>query len=177
MRHARNSILARNRVAQVSVFVFQYSHFACAYTPPPTLTMMNPIRMYTIHVRERITPCGCFRCLPSDTLPTPPTASPAFSNLNANDAPHRPPAEYLPPTSEPYDYIIFRANEVKEIGVEPEVAPQARRVTDDPAVLGVSNFSISSIHPRVYPDDPNSDVNNFTSESAKTMWKFPLPSF
>jgi hypothetical protein len=47
----------------------------------------------------------------------------------------RPPAEFIPPVQEPYQYIIFRASEVKDLAVD-EPAPM-RSVHDDPAVLGV----------------------------------------
>jgi len=48
----------------------------------------------------------------------------------------RPPNQYIPPVQDPYEYIIFRASEVKDLAVD-ESAPQ-RSVHDDPAVLGAS---------------------------------------
>ncbi|XP_006457796.1 hypothetical protein AGABI2DRAFT_190210 [Agaricus bisporus var. bisporus H97] len=48
----------------------------------------------------------------------------------------RPPHEFIPPVQEPYQYIIFRASEVKDLAVD-EPVPQ-RSVHDDPAVLGAS---------------------------------------
>ncbi|PFH45945.1 hypothetical protein AMATHDRAFT_8442 [Amanita thiersii Skay4041] len=48
----------------------------------------------------------------------------------------RPPAEFIPPVQEPYQYIIFRASEVKDLAVD-EPTPR-RSVHDDPAVLGAS---------------------------------------
>ncbi|KAG5649888.1 hypothetical protein H0H81_001636 [Sphagnurus paluster] len=45
----------------------------------------------------------------------------------------RPPAEFIPPVQEPYQYIIFRASEVKDLAVD-EPTPR-RSVHDDPAVL------------------------------------------
>ncbi|KAH9035577.1 Scd6-like Sm domain-containing protein [Lactarius pseudohatsudake] len=48
----------------------------------------------------------------------------------------RPPTEFIPPVQEPYQYIIFRASEVKDLSVD-EPAP-LRSVHDDPAVLGAS---------------------------------------
>jgi len=48
----------------------------------------------------------------------------------------RPPAEFIPPVQEPYQYIIFRASEVKDLAVD-EPTPR-RNVHDDPAVLGAS---------------------------------------
>ncbi|KAG6815569.1 hypothetical protein H0H87_000479 [Tephrocybe sp. NHM501043] len=47
----------------------------------------------------------------------------------------RPPAEFIPPVQEPYQYIIFRASEVKDLAVD-EPTPR-RSVHDDPAVLAV----------------------------------------
>ena len=49
----------------------------------------------------------------------------------------RPPTEYIPPVQEPYDFIIFRASEVKDLSVD-EPAQRPRTVHDDPAVVGVS---------------------------------------
>ncbi|KAJ7499514.1 Scd6-like Sm domain-containing protein [Mycena latifolia] len=49
----------------------------------------------------------------------------------------RPVAEYIPPVQEPYQYIIFRASEVKDLSVDEQPAPR-RSVHDDPAVLGAS---------------------------------------
>ncbi|KDQ61288.1 hypothetical protein JAAARDRAFT_205014 [Jaapia argillacea MUCL 33604] len=49
----------------------------------------------------------------------------------------RPPNEYIPPVQEPYQYIIFRASEVKDLAVD-EPMQQRRNVHDDPAVLGAS---------------------------------------
>ncbi|KIL67002.1 hypothetical protein M378DRAFT_185798 [Amanita muscaria Koide BX008] len=48
----------------------------------------------------------------------------------------RPPTEFIPPVQEPYQYIIFRASEVKDLAVD-EPTP-SRSVHDDPAVLGAS---------------------------------------
>ncbi|GLB34504.1 putative scd6-like Sm domain containing protein [Lyophyllum shimeji] len=47
----------------------------------------------------------------------------------------RPPSEFIPPVQEPYQYIIFRASEVKDLAVD-EPTPR-RSVHDDPAVLAV----------------------------------------
>ncbi|KAF8990489.1 hypothetical protein BDZ89DRAFT_1124394 [Hymenopellis radicata] len=52
-----------------------------------------------------------------------------------------PPNEFIPPVAEPYEYIIFRASEVKDLAVDEAAtaapAPQVRRsVHDDPAVVG-----------------------------------------
>ncbi|KAJ7446890.1 Scd6-like Sm domain-containing protein [Mycena galericulata] len=49
----------------------------------------------------------------------------------------RPVSEYIPPVQEPYQYIIFRASEVKDLSVDEQPAPR-RSVHDDPAVLGAS---------------------------------------
>jgi len=49
----------------------------------------------------------------------------------------RPPSEFIPPVQEPYQYIIFRASEVKDLSVDEPAAP-LRSVHDDPAVLGAS---------------------------------------
>ncbi|KZP29045.1 hypothetical protein FIBSPDRAFT_917456 [Athelia psychrophila] len=52
----------------------------------------------------------------------------------------RPPAEFIPPVQDPYQYIIFRASEVKDLAVD-EPAPR-RSVHDDPAVLGASTPAV-----------------------------------
>ncbi|KAJ7882866.1 Scd6-like Sm domain-containing protein [Mycena leptocephala] len=44
----------------------------------------------------------------------------------------RPVAEYIPPVQEPYQYIIFRASEVKDLSVDEQPTPR-RSVHDDPA--------------------------------------------
>ncbi|KAI0027644.1 Scd6-like Sm domain-containing protein [Vararia minispora EC-137] len=49
----------------------------------------------------------------------------------------RPPAQFIPPVPDPYEYIIFRASEVKDLSVDEQVAPRSS-VHDDPAVLGAS---------------------------------------
>ncbi|KAG9308426.1 hypothetical protein JVU11DRAFT_5595 [Chiua virens] len=48
----------------------------------------------------------------------------------------KPPSEFIPPVQEPYQYIIFRASEVKDLAVDEP--PPRRSVHDDPAVLGAS---------------------------------------
>jgi len=63
----------------------------------------------------------------------------------------RPPAEFIPPVQEPYQYIIFRASEVKDLAVD-EPAATRRSVHDDPAVLGASA-------PAVNPNNYNNQTN------------------
>ncbi|KAK7693927.1 hypothetical protein QCA50_003501 [Cerrena zonata] len=50
----------------------------------------------------------------------------------------RPPNEFIPPVQEPYQYIIFRASEVKDLAVDENPPAPRRSVHDDPAVLGAS---------------------------------------
>ena len=62
----------------------------------------------------------------------------------------RPPNEFLPANPKPYDYIVFRATEVKDLVVErratEEVAAAAlATVHDDPAVIGVGHLHSSSL--------------------------------
>lgn len=48
--------------------------------------------------------------------------------------------DYIPPSDVPYEFIIFRASEVKDLSVDqtPSAAPAPQRnVHDDPAVIGV----------------------------------------
>lgn len=82
------------------------------------------------YVRERIYSCGLFRCLPTDH-PIPSEHAPHTMLITCCRAP----AEFIPPVQEPYQYIIFRASEVKDLAVDEP--PPRRSVHDDPAVLGV----------------------------------------
>ena len=55
--------------------------------------------------------------------------------------------EFLPPNPKPYDYIVFRATEVKDLVVERRVedlnaALLAGGVHNDPAVIGVSKAGV-----------------------------------
>ncbi|KAF8552010.1 hypothetical protein OG21DRAFT_1512030 [Imleria badia] len=84
------------------------------------------------YVRERIYSCGLFHCLPADTLLCPHAPHTVLITCD------RPPAEFIPPVQEPYQYIIFRASEVKDLAVDEP--PPRRSVHDDPAVLGVRVF-------------------------------------
>ncbi|TEB18201.1 hypothetical protein FA13DRAFT_1760554 [Coprinellus micaceus] len=47
----------------------------------------------------------------------------------------RPAGQYIPPMAEPYQYIIFKASEVKDLSVDEPVAAAQRNVHDDPAVM------------------------------------------
>jgi len=68
-------------------------------------------------------------------MPRPTTTKKTLTDFYSG----RPPNEFIPPVQEPYQYIIFRASEVKDLAVD-EPVPQ-RSVHDDPAVLGVSSSS------------------------------------
>ncbi|TFY74975.1 hypothetical protein EWM64_g9037, partial [Hericium alpestre] len=64
---------------------------------------------------------------------------PAASTIqlsNGNVLPLVSPEEFIPPVQEPYQYIIFRASEVKDLAVD-DPTPR-RNIHDDPAVLGAS---------------------------------------
>jgi hypothetical protein len=98
--------------------------------------------------------------------------SPFFPFADDNWHTCRPPAQFIPPVPDPYEYIIFRASEVKDLSVDEQVAPRAS-VHDDPAVLGVSP---TSTYPFSTMMKPFTDVYTL-SESAKTVWIFRcLPS-
>ncbi|KZT71244.1 hypothetical protein DAEQUDRAFT_724180 [Daedalea quercina L-15889] len=68
----------------------------------------------------------------------------------------RPPEQFIPPVQEPYQYIIFRASEVKDLAVD-EPGPR-RNVHDDPAVLGASAPMMNNGYPtsyqQPYPQQP-----------------------
>ncbi|KAG7442469.1 uncharacterized protein BT62DRAFT_996620 [Guyanagaster necrorhizus] len=50
----------------------------------------------------------------------------------------RPAAEFIPPVQEPYEYIIFRASEVKDLTVDEQQQVARQNVQDDPAVINAS---------------------------------------
>ncbi|EJD02280.1 uncharacterized protein FOMMEDRAFT_168778 [Fomitiporia mediterranea MF3/22] len=51
----------------------------------------------------------------------------------------RSPEEFIPPAELPYQFIIFRASEVKDIALDNDQLPvRTRSVHDDPAVIGAS---------------------------------------
>lgn len=80
--------------------------------------------------------CGCFRCLPSD--PNSQFSSPHLERADALLT-FRRPEEFIAPAEHPYQYIIFRASEVKDIALDDFQPPvRSRSVHDDPAVIGVS---------------------------------------
>lgn len=59
----------------------------------------------------------------------------------------RPPEQYIPPTQEPYQYIIFRASEVKDLSVDDPVQAPPRRAHEDPAILAAS----APVQPQQFP--------------------------
>jgi len=91
----------------------------------------------------------CFRVPFLSCFPFVPT----FPLIVISSLSLRPPAEFIPPVQEPYQYIIFRASEVKDLAVDEP--PPRRSVHDDPAVLGVRAFPLTScipcicLHPRL----------------------------
>ncbi|KAJ3782330.1 Scd6-like Sm domain-containing protein [Lentinula aff. detonsa] len=67
----------------------------------------------------------------------------------------RPPQEFIPPVPDPYEYIIFRASEVKDLAVDQSVEPpRGRSVHDDPAVLGASSQLPSQLPPLAQQQAP-----------------------
>ena len=64
----------------------------------------------------------------------------------------RPPAEFIPPVSEPYQYIIFKAAEVKDLQVdqEPVVTPRPD-VHADPAVMASAPLASNNYSPYAPP--------------------------
>ncbi|KAG6822483.1 hypothetical protein H0H92_013704, partial [Tricholoma furcatifolium] len=49
----------------------------------------------------------------------------------------RPPEEFIHLVQKPYQYIIFRPSEVKDLAVDELAPPRTWNVHDDPAVLAV----------------------------------------
>jgi hypothetical protein len=88
----------------------------------------------------------------------------------------RPPEQYIPPIQEPYQYIIFRASEVKDLSVDDPVQAPPRRTHDDPAILAVSlDFFPSNVsrHPTFLDEkiDGCKRVNLvFPRAQKKPMW-------
>lgn len=77
----------------------------------------------------------------------------------------RPPTEFIPPVQEPYQYIIFRASEVKDLSVD-EPAP-LRSVHDDPAVLGVCH-SLHHVDFHILSSSiPHSKYNNIPGKTPR----------
>lgn len=62
------------------------------------------------------------------------------------------PAEEIAPSSSVYEYVVFRGSDVKDISVAEEgkkevSQPEPPRVPDDPAILGVSDYSPAAYSP------------------------------
>ncbi|CAK5276303.1 unnamed protein product [Mycena citricolor] len=84
----------------------------------------------------------------------------------------RPVEEYIPPVQEPYQYIIFRASEVKDLSVDE--TPIARHsVHDDPAVIGASTQGAPSA-PTSQP--PPSYAQQAAGPISATVATQPAPS-
>ena len=108
------------------------------------------------------------------------------------------PSDELPPAPNIYEYIVFRGSDVKDISVaedkKEDAAQEPPQVPDDPAILGVSrttnirdtfhsrslclqvhrpSLSVKMIFMMNYFGCKHRPVPN----SAKTVWRFPLPSF
>lgn len=64
--------------------------------------------------------------------------STAWVNSPIHYLSNSPPEQYIPPIQEPYQYIIFRASEVKDLSVDDAVQAPPRRTHEDPAILAVS---------------------------------------
>ncbi|KAF8575787.1 hypothetical protein K439DRAFT_1655375 [Ramaria rubella] len=80
----------------------------------------------------------------------------------------RPPAEFIPPQDTPYEFILFRAQEVKDLNVDsqPLPVPAQRNVRDDPAIIGVSVGPSLRVY-YLYPPLINR-LTDQTSNSAST---------
>ncbi|KAJ7594443.1 Scd6-like Sm domain-containing protein [Mycena floridula] len=69
----------------------------------------------------------------------------------------RPTLQFIPPVQEPYEFIIFRASEVKDLAVDDTPAPTTRSVHDDPAAstrpvtVPASNPILQAQPPAVQP--------------------------
>ena len=61
---------------------------------------------------------------------------------------------------EPYQYIIFRASEVKDLAVDEPAQQQRRNVHDDPAVIGVRVISLCTLYPKLHMMKPFTDVKH-----------------
>jgi protein LSM14 len=57
----------------------------------------------------------------------------------------RPADLYIPPSDVPYEFIIFRASEVKDIAVDHAMERQvseSRSIHDDPAIMTVTFYAV-----------------------------------
>ncbi|KAH6902381.1 Scd6-like Sm domain-containing protein [Coprinopsis sp. MPI-PUGE-AT-0042] len=63
----------------------------------------------------------------------------------------RPPAEFIPPVSEPYQYIIFKAAEVKDLQVDQEPVAPRPDVHADPAVMASAPLAATNYSPYAPP--------------------------
>jgi hypothetical protein len=117
----------------------------------------RPKRILTLKV-----PCRSHRCLPSDFFF--PFSRSRHSRRDTDASPFRPPAEFIPPNPEPYQYIIFRAAEVKDLAVDEQTVQ--RSVHEDPAVMGVSHARSDSytIH-----DETFTDVNTLSPRAQNRV--------
>ncbi|KAF8522201.1 Scd6-like Sm domain-containing protein [Hysterangium stoloniferum] len=72
----------------------------------------------------------------------------------------RPESEFIPPQDTPYEFILFRAQEVKDLKVDatPLPPPPMRNVHSDPAVIGVSQGTPAGQTYNNYPNAYNPNV-------------------
>ncbi|KAJ7050851.1 Scd6-like Sm domain-containing protein [Mycena amicta] len=85
----------------------------------------------------------------------------------------RPMNEYIPPVQEPYQYIIFRASEVKDLSVD-EPPPSHRNIHDDPAVIGLKLPNQPYLRRR--QPTPSRRANKFpSSNNSKQQPRAPAP--
>ncbi|KAJ7149074.1 Scd6-like Sm domain-containing protein [Mycena crocata] len=83
----------------------------------------------------------------------------------------RPVAEYIPPVQEPYQYIIFRASEVKDLSVDEQ--PVARRsVHDDPAA---STQAPAPVAPAAPPSYAQQTAQQLPPRQAQPQRAAPAP--
>lgn len=102
----------------------------------------------------------------------------------------RPNDEVPPSLDNVYEYIVFRGSDVKDLRIEEgpkEEPPKLPKIPDDPAILGVSLdcplYFYGLFSPMNQPRYLEYMMKHFgcksflSTESAKPMWIFPLPSF
>lgn len=78
-----------------------------------------------------------------------------FSVYSMGTEHRRPAHEYLPPNPKPYEYIVFRATEVKDLNVERHATDmQTAMLDNDPAIIGVSTTTYTLPFFSLLPSTP-----------------------
>ena len=99
----------------------------------------------------------------------------------------RPAAQFIPPMLDRvHPVVVFTVNDILDLAIEPTAPPASQTLPDDPAIrqsvstrLSFISLPIPSLVVPFYDEVffGCKVPSGVTSESAKPMWMFPLPSF